>query len=362
MLLLAWATDAQTVPTLSISLVAPSLARVSWPSSFTGWQLTSTTNLDSPLGWQAVPIPPTPMDNENVVTYPLDANQRCFRLTQGTVCAFQATPPVIAPGQSSTLSWCPVPATTYTLIPGPGSVSGSNYLVSPATTTTYVLLASNVLGSSVSFATVTVAVSACDFASVTNLDGTVDFTYDFSVSSALYDFAVHQAAHLSVHLTQSEANLNSATFTGIVAGNDELNDKVTEYPSPPRISTLVGSGPPVTTIYQVNASKLTLTVDCTTGTYSFTITPWISATLTDPDGSTTSPWAVGGVNVNQRPLPATLGAISGSGALPARGPFWTGGGDLYAPAGLAQGMFTTGTVTDTTAGTASVDWSFTPVP
>jgi hypothetical protein len=48
--------------------------------------------------------------------------------------------------------------------------------------------------------------------------------------------------------------------------------------------------------------------------------------------------------------------------LPARGPFWTGGGDFYAPGGIAEGMFTTGTVTDETAVTATVDWSFTPQP
>jgi len=169
-------------------------------------------------------------------------------------------------------------------------------------------------------------------------------------------------AQLSVLLTQSDSTPNSATFTGIVGGTADMDDKVTEYPSPPRISTLVGSGPPITTIIQPNASKLTLTIDCTSGTYSFTITPWINATLTDPDGSSTGPWAVGGLNVNKRPLPASLGTISGSGSLPARGPFWTGGGDFYAPGGIAEGMFTTGTVTDETAGTATVDWSFTPQP
>ena len=218
------------------------------------------------------------------------------------------------------------------------------------------------LGTTFSFATVTVAVPSCDFASITNLQGTVDFSYDFSVSSASYDFTVKQTARLSVHLTQSDSTPNSATFTGIVGGTADMNDKVTEYPSPPRITTLVGSGPPITTIVQPNASQLTLTVDCTAGTYSFTITPWINATLTDPNSSSTGPWAVGGLNVVKHPLPGSVGTIAGSGSLPARGPFWTGGGDLYAPAGIAEGMFTTGTVTDTTAGTATADWSFTPQP
>ncbi len=275
---------------------------------------------------------------------------------------FQATPSVISPGQSSTLSWCPLPATAYTLIPGPGSVSGSNYVVSPTVTTTYFLIASNIMGTTYSLATVTVGVPSCDFASLTNLNGTVDFTYEFAVSSALYDFSIKQSARLSVQLTRSAATLNAATFTGIVSGNASLNDKITEYPSPPRISTLVGSGPAITTGSQANASRLTLTIDCTTGTYSFTITPWINATFTDSNGSSTSPWAVGAVNVNGRALPASLGSISDSASLPARGPFWTGGGDFYEPGGLAEGMFTTGTVTDTTAGSASVNWSFTPTP
>ncbi len=41
-------------------------------------------------------------------------------------CVFQATPPVITSGASSTLSWCPVAGLTYRISPGPGIVTGGS--------------------------------------------------------------------------------------------------------------------------------------------------------------------------------------------------------------------------------------------
>jgi len=49
--------------------------------------------------------------------------------------------------------------------------------------------------------------------------------------------------------------------------------------------------------------------------------------------------------------------------VPARGPLWTGGGDTFAAGPpLGDMMFITEVVNDNTAGSASVNWSFTPSP
>ena len=43
---------AQPAPRLSIALLPPSYAQISWPSNFIGWQLASTTSLTPPVNWQ----------------------------------------------------------------------------------------------------------------------------------------------------------------------------------------------------------------------------------------------------------------------------------------------------------------------
>src|ERR1039457_1907106 len=99
------------LPTLSISSVPPGILQLSWPSNFTTaiWQLMSTTNLAS-ANWQPVPLTPFPSNNALVVHLPINDLSRYFRLQQISAglgsCVFQATPPVINSGQSSTLTWC----------------------------------------------------------------------------------------------------------------------------------------------------------------------------------------------------------------------------------------------------------------
>src|ERR1035437_1565779 len=97
-----------TSPTLSLSLVPPATLRFSWPSNFVNWQLMSTTNLSS-ANWQAVTQAAVPSGNSLVVLFPFSNTSSYFRLEQtGGGCVFQAAPPVINSGGSSTLTWCPV--------------------------------------------------------------------------------------------------------------------------------------------------------------------------------------------------------------------------------------------------------------
>ena len=73
------------------------------------------------------------------------------------IASFTATPSTIPPGASSTLAWSVTGADTIEIDPGIGTVTGSSVSVSPAVTTTYTLVATNVAGSSLAHATVTVS-------------------------------------------------------------------------------------------------------------------------------------------------------------------------------------------------------------
>src|SRR6185312_5663149 len=101
---IAFAVPAQT-PTLSLSPTAPANVQVSWPSNFAGWQLTFATNL-SPANWQAITQAPVISGTSFVVSLSLTNANGFFRLQQingagGGSCTFQATPPQISSGGSS---------------------------------------------------------------------------------------------------------------------------------------------------------------------------------------------------------------------------------------------------------------------
>src|ERR1017187_2120996 len=198
------------VPALSISLFAPNIAQVSWPSNFNTWQLTTTTNLTSPANWQPISSPPFPLGNALAVFIPITNNSSFFRLQQnggGGGYVFHATPPTISPGGSSTLSWCPVAGTTYQILPGPVTVTGSNLVVFPTVTTVYTLVASNLTGITSNSTTVTVT-AACQFGNATGWNCTFSFSYSAAPSSSAYIFGIDQQANLTFHLSLDALNNN----------------------------------------------------------------------------------------------------------------------------------------------------------
>ncbi len=361
--------QAQATPKLSISLLTLTVVEVSWPSNFAGWRLTSTTNLIPPANWQPVPDTPFPLGNVLAVFEPVTNRSRFFRLQEGGGntngggngnCTFAATPSMIAPGGSSTLSWEPVTNTTYELMPGPGMVTGSNYVVSPSVTTIYTLVASNLAGVTSCFTTVAVVSAACDFVSAKGWDCTLSFVYPFTASSSSYLFNIHQQGNLTIHLSPSSVTAHFATFTGTVGGNAQINDledALTIAP-PDNLTTLIGSGTPDA------SSPVSLQIDCLSGTYTFYVSPVISATLANGNGSQTLLHWVGTIEVMNRALPASFGPLASTGteSFPTHSQLWSGTGDAYLTAELGSVMIYSGTATDTTAGSASVSWTFTPSP
>ncbi|HEU4951478.1 MAG TPA: glycoside hydrolase family 44 protein, partial [Holophagaceae bacterium] len=72
------------------------------------------------------------------------------------IASFTASPSTISAGGSSTLAWSVTGATSLSLNPNIGAVSGSSYAVSPTATTQYTLTATNAAGSATAAVTVTV--------------------------------------------------------------------------------------------------------------------------------------------------------------------------------------------------------------
>jgi|GEM_PF-890629 len=72
------------------------------------------------------------------------------------ILSFYASPASIGAGESSQLSWSVTGATSLTINPGVGSVTGSGITVTPSTTTQYTLVAANTYGSTSTQTTVTV--------------------------------------------------------------------------------------------------------------------------------------------------------------------------------------------------------------
>lgn len=73
-----------------------------------------------------------------------------------TILSFTASPANIGAGDSSLLSWSVSGATSLSISPGVGSVTGSSVTVTPAATTQYTLVAANAYGSTSAQTTVTV--------------------------------------------------------------------------------------------------------------------------------------------------------------------------------------------------------------
>jgi hypothetical protein len=110
------------------------------------------------------------------------------------ISGFAATPPSIAPGASTTLTWSVSGATGLSIDQGVGVVTGRTSLaVSPSATTTYTLTATNAAGSSSARATVTVVAPKPLIASFTASPATIS-----AGSSATLEWSVSGATGLSL--------------------------------------------------------------------------------------------------------------------------------------------------------------------
>jgi hypothetical protein len=142
-----------------------------------------------------------------------------------------------------------------------------------------------------------------------------------------------------------------------------MDDRNTEYNyDPPRVSTIQGSGNPITDVFGEPKSQVVLNVNLLTCEYNFGFTPTINVTETSGGGTTSGPMDIGGVRSGNRPISGPSPTLGGSAYFPAHSTNWgiTTGGEAYFPLGFGLEMFFTGIATEDNAGSAHVIWSFAP--
>jgi len=153
------------------------------------------------------------------------------------VLSFTASPTVINSGGQSSLCWNVSNATSITIQPGPGTVSGASgcTTVTPTATTTYVLTATNAVGPTQ--AVVTVSVGAVQILS---------FSSNPASSPA-------SGAPVTLSWTTQNATSVSITGTGVPGGTQSVNGSVTVNPTSNSDYTLTAYGPggPVSSVIHV---------------------------------------------------------------------------------------------------------------
>jgi hypothetical protein len=322
-----------------------------------------TTNL-VPANWQPVPLIPVLASDALSVLVPFTDSNGYFRLQQvrgSGGCAFQATPPVITAGQSSTLTWCPQAGTTYSLSPGPGIVTGANFLASPTVTTVYSLTTSNASVIATNFATV--IVNPCGWLQVKNWDAKLYFSYYDAASTSDYSFSIRHRVGLvddiTFHLSpQAGSTATDAHYFGFATGGSVSIDDREDDKTGPRVftTTEVGSGSPA-----LNVSYLSLHLTCTN--YDFSYSVLINITETSQFGVTTSYDGAGAGAMASRALSAADDVITGSEDVPVQYPpvsveYFTPDSDL-GKAALRTGVLPSAFGSEFGA---LVQWQFIPIP
>ncbi len=92
----------------------------------------------------------------------LCGGMQCIPPSPPVIISFTADPASIASGESSTLTWGVSDATSLSIEPGLGEVTGTSATVTPTTTTSYTLTATNAGGTATATVTVTVSASASE--------------------------------------------------------------------------------------------------------------------------------------------------------------------------------------------------------
>jgi len=361
---IAFAVPAQT-PTLSVSQVPPANVQLLWPSNFAGWQLTFATNL-SPANWQAITQAPVISGTSLMVSLSLTNANGFFRLQKtnggGGACTFQATPPQISSGGSSSLTWCPEAGTTYRISPGPGVVAGNNLTVSPMVTTVYTLTASNATAIKTNFATV--VVGPCGWLQVSNWNVEMDFSYHFSKSTTDYNFSINHYAFVTFHLFRLASSTGTDAYYFGFAVDDphfdeaSIDDEEDDMTAAPMVFTTKESNPLFT---KPDHTVCSMSLHLTCSTYDFSYNILAPVTETTAFGTFMQTDGVGTGAVAARPLSTTTNVISSNADILAMYP--PVAGDYFTPSSdVGKDLFTTGAAASGAAGTAAVFWNFIPAP
>jgi hypothetical protein len=211
-----------------------------------------------------------------------------------TIASFQADQPNIAPGNQDHLSWLVSGATSLSLDPGIGAITGNSIFISPLVSTTYTLTASNAAGSVSATLTITVTLpkpviqlfEGTPFPLLQGQSGELNWSVNYADSLRIdpspgavtgNSLLVSPTITTTYTLTASNAvGSNSATYT------------ITVIPAKPTIQSFsasqstIAAGQSTTLSWTVDgATSLTIDqgVGMVTGS-SLTVAPTVSTTYT----------------------------------------------------------------------------------
>ncbi|MEI6223853.1 MAG: hypothetical protein WCS72_03810 [Deltaproteobacteria bacterium] len=165
------------------------------------------------------------------------------------ISTFTATPASITSGGSSTLAWTVSGATTLSIAPGVGTVTGSSVVVSPTTTTVYTLTASGAGGNTTAAATVTVTpfpvpVIASFTATPTTIARGASSTLAWSVTGATtlsIDNGIGTVTGTSVVVTPTATTTYTLTATN--AGGPATSTAMVTIPATSMLLASASGGP-----------------------------------------------------------------------------------------------------------------------
>jgi hypothetical protein len=262
----------------------------------------------------------------------------------------------------------PIPGVTFAWAssnPSAATIGDDGVATGAAAGTTSITASANGVTSDTASLTVTSDVSACDgIDSVQTWSGSLNFSYTHTASDASDEIVANEQANVSVVLQLVGRTQYGVSWHGIATGTASLDDKEIDLNGvPPDTGSLSGSGAPLASYGGEDRSVVTLGVDLTTCQYNVTFTPTINATETDPDGTTIATIAeVGAVRSGVYSTSGYRGGLTEDHAMPAHSIIWGSQhpDEAYFPLGLGAAMFASGVEQDGNAGTADVNWTFTP--
>ncbi|REG36075.1 hypothetical protein ATI61_102449 [Archangium gephyra] len=167
----ATATVTVGVPPVITSFTAASATINAGQSTTLNWTATGATSLSITPGVGTVTGTSVTVSPATTTTYTLTATNAAGNVTATTtvtvrqpptISSFTAAPTTITAGQTATLSWTSTGATSLSIAPGVGTVTGTSVTVSPTATTTYTLTATNAAGNVTATTSVTVTPPAAD--------------------------------------------------------------------------------------------------------------------------------------------------------------------------------------------------------
>lgn len=266
-----WTPTGNQAASTTVTVIKPTPPKI---SSFTASPATSTAGAPVTLAWAAtdatsLSISPAPgavtgtsvtVNPTATTTYTLSATNTGGTVTKTakvtiavlpTISSFSATPATIVAGNATKLAWSVANATSLSISPAPGTVTGSSVSVSPTANTTYTLTATSAAGSvtqSVNVAVTPAAPSAPKVTSFSASPATIQVgsstTLNWAVTGAdSVSISPEVGATTATSATVSPAKTTTYTLTAVNSiGTTTKTAKVTvTTPPPPAISSFTSS-------------------------------------------------------------------------------------------------------------------------